>query len=98
MAIQNQSVSSVEHDFYQTRSGLTGNPPLSDCKSKYFSDQGYGGVNKPISQMEFEWLSAQTGVTSNRIPDMWREAVAGLSLTPENSTDQNKRIFFENLP
>lgn len=98
MAIQNRSVSSVEHDFYQTRSGLTGNPPLSDCKAKYFSDEGFGGEKKPISQMEGEWLSSQTGVTSANAPDQWREAVAGLGLTPEYSTDQNKRIFFENLP
>lgn len=98
MAVQNQSVTAVEHDFYATRSGLPANAPLSDHKAKYFSDQGFGGEKKPLSQMEGEWLASQTGVTSGSLPDMWREAVSGLGLTPEYSTDQNKRTFFLNLP
>ena len=101
MAIQNQSVASVEHDFYVTRSGLSSNAPLSDAKAKYFSDQGFGSnasIRKPLTQMESDWLASQTGVTSANPQDQWREAVAGLGLTPENSMDQNKRTFFLNLP
>lgn len=95
--VPNKSVREVEYDFYSTKSGLAKTATLNEHKAKYFSDAGYGGVGKPISQMESEWLGAQTGVSSKRIPDMWREAVSGLSLTPENSTDQNKRTFFLNV-
>jgi len=101
MAIQNQSVASVEHDFYVTRSGLVASVSLNEAKAKYFSDQGFGGnasIHKPISQMEAEWLASQTGVTSVNPQDQWREAVAGLGIAPENSVDQNKRTFLLNLP
>ena len=101
MAVQNQSVTSVEHDFYATRSGLAANAPLNDHKAKYFSDQGFGSnasIRKPIGQMESEWLASQTGVTSSGGPDQWREAVAGLGIAPERSTDQNKRTFYLNKP
>ena len=95
--VANKSVREVEYDFYSTKSGLAKTANLNEHKAKYFSDEGYGGAKKPIGQMEYEWLAAQTGVSSKRLPDMWREAVSGLSLTPENSTDQNKRTFFLNV-
>lgn len=101
MAVQNQSVASVEHDFYVTRSGKASNTPLNEAKEKFFSDLGFGGnasIHKPISQMESDWLGSQTGVSSANPQDQWREAVSGLGKTPENNIDQNKRTFFLNLP
>ena len=95
--VPNKGVREVEYDFYSTKSGLANTATLNEHKAKYFSDAGFGGVGKPVSQMEGEWLSSQTGVTSANAPDQWREAVAGLGLTPENNTDQNKRTFFLNV-
>lgn len=96
--VANKGVREVEFDFYSTRSGLGQTATLTEHKARYFSDQGFGGVGKPVTQMEDEWLSSQTGVSSELPGDKWREVVSGLSLTPENSTDQNKRTFFLNLP
>jgi hypothetical protein len=94
--VPNKGVREVEFDFYSTNSGLT-RGTLNEHKAKYFSDQGCGGAGKPVTQMEGEWLSKQAGVSSANAPDQWREAVAGLGLTPENNTDQNKRTFFLNV-
>lgn len=98
MAIQSTSLSAAEHDWYATRSGLPANAPLSDHKMKYFSDKGFGSnasIQKPISQMEQEWLNSLTGVdgTKNQ-PDQWREAVAGQGKTPSVSMAENKLIFY----
>lgn len=100
MAIQTNSVSSAEHDWFATRSGLPANAPLSDHKMKYWSDKGFGSnasINKPIGQMESEWLGSLTGVTSSHYSDQWREAVAGQGLTPSVSVDQNKMIFYTSV-
>jgi hypothetical protein len=88
--VPNKSVNEVEYDFYSTRSGLGRTATLND-------HAGYGGAKKPVSQMERDWLNAQTGVSSNRLPDMWREAVAGLGVAPVVKMDQNMRIFFLNV-
>lgn len=96
----NQSVASVEHDFYITRSSSPANTPLNDAKAKYFGTQGFGSnasIRKPVSQMESDWLATRTGVTSANPQDQWREAVSGLGLTPERSMDQNKRTYFLNV-
>ena len=96
--VANKSVREVEYDFYSTRSSLAKTTTLNEHKAKYFSDAGYGGATKPVSQMESDWLQAQTGVSSANPQDQWHEAVSGLGLTPENNIDQNKRTFFLNLP
>lgn len=98
MAIQNNSVTAAEHDWYATRSGLSAEKPLTEHKAKYFSDKGFGSnasIRKPLGQMEQEWLNSLTGVDgSKNPPDQWREAVAGQGLTPSVSMDENKLIFY----
>ena len=95
MAIQTQSLAAAEHDWYATRSDLATQAPLNEHKAKYFSDKGFGGAGKPLSQMEDEWLNSLTGVDgAKNQADKWREAVAGQSLTPSVKLDQNKFIFF----
>lgn len=100
MSIQTTSTSSAEHDWYATRSGLSGQAPLNDHKLAYFASKGIGSnasVRKPLTQLEREWLQTLTGVTSNEISDMWVQAVAGQSLTPGVKIDENKRIFFSSV-
>ncbi len=100
MAIQTQTLTQAEHDWFATRSGLVTQAPLNEHKQKYFSDKGFGSnasVSKPITQQEREWLGSLTGVTSKRIPDMWVEAVAGQSLTPVRHINMNKFIFYTSV-
>lgn len=101
MAIQTRTLSSVEHDWFATRSGLSANAPLADHKSKYFSDKGFGGnasIHKPIGQQEAEWLGSLTGVDGTHgYSDMWLEAVAGQGLTPAKSLGQNRYIFYTSV-
>jgi hypothetical protein len=98
--VANKGVREVEFDFYSTRSGLAKTATLTDHKAKFFSDLGYGSnasIRKPVTQMEDDWLSSRTGVSGANAPDKWREAVSGLGLTPERSTDQNKRTYLLNV-
>jgi hypothetical protein len=97
MAIQTASLSSAEHDWYVTRSGITANAPLNDHKRAYFVSKGITGANKKLSQMEWEWLHTLTGVTADRWADMWIQAVAGQSLTPVRKMDGNKFIFYSSV-
>lgn len=94
MAIQDKTLSGAEHDWFAVQSGLASSAPLSEHKAKVFSDLGYGGANKPLSQMEAEWLSGLPGVTSRREADKWREAVSALGITPALTTAQNKFLFY----
>ena len=94
MAIQTQTLSSAEHDWFATRSGLPTQAPLTEHKRRYFTSKGITGT-KPLNQMEREWLQTLTGVTSKSIVDMWSEAVSGQSLTPSrDGMDVNKFIFY----
>ena len=97
MAIQDDSLSGAEHDWFATRSSLPANAPLIDHKQKYFSDRGFGSnasINKPLTQMEREWLQNVASSTSNNEGDLWREVVASQGLTPSVSTSENKFIFY----
>lgn len=95
MAIQNNTLTSAEHDWYATRSGIVSHAPLNDHKRAYFISKSVSGANgKPITQMEYEWLGKQTGVTSKELADMWVEAVAGAGKTPGKSINSNKFIFY----
>jgi hypothetical protein len=100
MAIQKGSLSSVEHDWYATRSGMSADAPLNEHKAAYYASKGFGSnasVFKPVSQMETEWLSSLTGVNGDHNPpDQWREAVAGAGFTATASIDENKATYFAN--
>ncbi len=94
MAIQTQSLSGAEHDWYATRSGLPTNAPLTEHKRRYYTSKGITGT-KPLTQMEREWLQTLTNVTSKSHVDMWSQAVSGQGLTPSrDGMDANKFIFF----
>lgn len=97
MAIQDKTLSGAEHDWFATKSGLNTEAPLTEHKTQYFSDQGFGSnasVSKPITQMEREWLQSIAASSSNNEGDLWREAVAAAGLTPSVSTSENKFIYF----
>ena len=97
MAIQDDTLSSAEHDWFATRSDLPSNVPLADHKAKYFSDKGFGSnasISKPLSQMEREWLQSVSGTASNNEGDLWREACAAQSVPVTQFTSQNKFSFY----
>ena len=94
MAIQDKTLSGAEHDWFATRSGLASSAPLTEHKAKFFSDQGFGGVGKPLTQMELEWLQAVAGTSSINEGDLWREACAAQSVTVTQFTALNKLHFF----
>jgi hypothetical protein len=94
MAIQDKTLSGAEHDWFATRSGAVANAPLTEHKRAYFTKKGITGT-KPLTQMEREWLQTLTNVTSQRLPDMWSEAVSGQGKTPsKDGMDANKFIFY----
>lgn len=97
MAIQDDTLSSSEHDWFATRSELSANAPLADHKAKYFSDKGFGSnasISKPLSQMEREWLQSVAGTASINEGDLWREACAVQSVPVTQNTTENKRNFY----
>lgn len=98
MAIQTNSLSAAEHDWFAIRSGLAASAPLADHKAKYFSDKGFGSnasIRKPLGQMEADWLGSLTGVNgSDGYSDQWLQAVAGQGKTPGKTLDTNKFIFY----
>lgn len=94
MAIQTGSTASAEHDWFATRSGLASNCKLNEHKAKYFSDKGFGGAKKPISQMEREWLQTVGSSSSNNEGDLWLAACAAQSVPVTKNTSENKRNFF----
>lgn len=97
MAIQDKTLAGAEHDWYATRSGLSNSATLTEHKVKYFSDKGFGGANKPVSQMEREWLQNIGGSSANNEGDLWSEVLSNLGLTPTGSVSQNKFLFFTSV-
>jgi hypothetical protein len=94
MTIQKGSLSSVEHDWYATRSGMDANAPLNEHKAAYFASKGFGSnasVFKPVTQMEKEWL-VSLGATGT-----WADALISQSETPGVSENENKTKFFCNV-
>jgi hypothetical protein len=94
MAIQKSSLSSAEHDWFATRSGLSANAPLNDHKAAYFASKGYGSnasIQKSVFQMEQEWLVSLGGTTR------WADALISQSETPTVNENENKNKFFCNV-
>ena len=94
MAIQKSSLSSAEHDWYATRSGMDSNAPLNEHKAAYFASKGYGSnasIVKPVHQMEQEWLVSVGGTTK------WADALISQSEVPGVNENENKNKFFCNV-
>jgi hypothetical protein len=94
MAIQKASLSSVEHDWFATRSGVSNIAPLNDHKAAYFVSKGFGSnasIQKSVSQMEQEWLISVGGTTK------WADALMAQGETPTVSENENKTKFFCNV-
>jgi len=94
MAIQTSTLSAAEHDWFATLSGLPANTPLNEHKMKVFSDAGFGGANKPLSQQEREWMQSFANSSKVGQSELWIELVASIGLTPTKSTTENQRLFF----
>lgn len=94
MAIQTGRLSSAEHDFYLTISGMASNTPLTEMKARVFQGAGFGGVNKPLHQMEIEFFQNFANSSKTKEGDLWIEVVAACGLTPTTNLTENKRLFF----
>ncbi len=100
MAIQTRSLSSLEHDWYATRSGLDNGATLEEHKAKYYSDKGFGSnasIFKPLGQMESDWLASVGSSTANTPFELWLNACQAQSVTPGVSVDDCKRNFFNTI-
>ena len=97
MAIQNNNLRALEHDWFATRSGVVGNAPLNDHKRAYFASKDIGGTNKPISQLEEEWLLSVGGRTAEGLYDLWSSACEAQSVTVGKSIDECKFNFFSTV-
>lgn len=97
MAIQTQTTSAVEHDWYATRSGLAGNAPLNDHKVTYYGTKGYGGnasIPKGVNELEQEWLSNVGSATVDQPYELWVNACQAESVPVGSTIDECKRNFF----
>jgi hypothetical protein len=94
MSIQDKTLSGAEHDWYATRSTATINAPLVDHKISYFVGKGFGGVNKPLTQMEREWLQSVGSSSSIRPFELWSRACEAQSIAVGNSVDECKFNFY----
>lgn len=98
MAIQTGSLSSVEHDWYATRSGVAANAPLNDHKRAYFIAAGISDSGpKPTSQMEKEWLQSVAGSTSLGDADLWAQVCAKYGVIRGETVNGSKYNFFTSV-
>lgn len=49
--------------------------------------------DEDVFQAEKRYLTGKTGVTSKTLPEMWREAVIGLGLTPMPTIQENRALY-----
>lgn len=97
MAIQTQTTSAAEHDWYATRSGLPNTAPLGDHKATYFGTKGFGAnmsIFKPLSQIEDEWITNVGGATQEGLYEKWAMACQAQSVPVGITVDECKRNFF----
>lgn len=103
MAIQDKTLTAAEHDWFATRSGASTGAPLTEHKSKYFSNRGFGSnasLSKPITQQEREWLSSlPTVVPPANIgdADLWVRANLNFGVAPGKSVNESKFNFYTSV-
>jgi hypothetical protein len=99
MATQNKSVTSAEHDFYVTKSGLPGTAAIGDHMAAYWGDKGADDEDEWLANM----LQATGGTNNNQPYDRWMNTcISAVSLTsitikPGRSIDECKFNFFTSL-
>lgn len=74
MAIQTRTLSSVEHDYYATRSGLPNRSPLNDHKRTVW-EKVVGGGNLSLKELELRWLQSATSNSSSSLVEQWENMV-----------------------
>lgn len=88
----------VEYSWYASRVGAAANTTLEDIKREFWiSEVGEQTVTEPNVELELRWLRSLTGVTSDQYGDMWREAVVGENLPPQETITQNKVVYYKNV-
>lgn len=93
MAIQTKTLSGAEFDWYATRSGISANSPLSAHKKEYYGSKGFD-TQKPLSQIEREWLQSVGSSDSNDEYELWCRACDAQTVTTGNSISECKFNFF----
>lgn len=100
MAIQDKSLTSSEHDWYATRSGLPTEATLDAHKAAYYASKGFGSnasIVKPLGQLEREWLQNVGTTTSNKPFDLWLRACQAQTVGVGKTVDDCKMRFFTSV-
>lgn len=88
----------LEYSWLADKVNPAANSTLEDMKRNYYiSIVGEQTVTESIPELELRWLQSLTGVTSEHHGDMWREAVVGESLPPQETVTQNKVVYYSNV-
>jgi len=95
MAIQSNSLSALEHDWFATRSGEPANAPLTQHKYGYFASKSI--PKSPLTQMEREWLQSVGSSTSNKPFELWLNACQAESVAVGKSVDECKFNFYSTV-
>ena len=96
MAIQSNTLPGAEHDWYATRSGLSNTATLSAHKRAYYSSKGFA-EQKPLTQMEREWLQNVGSSSSTNPYELWLAACQAQSVPAGKSIDECKFNFFTSV-
>lgn len=96
MAIQDKTLSSAEHDWYATRSGLDNTATLTAHKKAYYSSKGIA-ESKPLTQMEREWLQSVGSSTSNNPFELWLNACQAQTVGVGRTIDECKFNFYTSV-
>lgn len=93
MAIQDKSLTSAEHDWYATRSGLAANATTDAHKKAYYSSKGIS-ERKPLSEAEREWLQKVGSTTSISPFELWLRACQAQTVGVGKTINDCKMRFF----
>lgn len=84
--------------FAEKLAGAGNSNDLNQLKRQYFTKiVGERGTVEGLVELEKRWLRSLTGVTATEYSDMWRQAVAGASLTPVDDINANKILYYQNV-
>lgn len=101
-----KSIDQIEREFlYGRLTGVTAQTPLNQMRRMFYAQ--YVGITAGPSvglkdlqnQFLFKVINDNGGTpASNYDPDLWREAVAALGVTPSKYVNENRRLLYLNLP
>lgn len=98
---QGETLEDIEFSWYSQKVAPTiDHPEVDDMKREYWLEVvgPEEGTLEGQADLELRWLRSRTGVTSDQYSDMWREALVGEGLPPQETIAQNKVVYYKNVP